>query len=99
MPHSPFLASRQLDHQTPLLRGDAQLGADGKAKLFQPQAAQAQVRDGLVAAVAVGARVVRAADSALPGLAWAARSAQAAAAGGERIGLQVGRRQGRQGVE
>ena len=57
MPHSPFLASRQLNHQPPLLRGDAHLRADGKAKLFQPQAAQAQVRDRLVAAVAVGAGV------------------------------------------
>jgi hypothetical protein len=48
----------------PLLRGDAQLGADGKAPLLQPQAAQAQVWDGLVAAVGVGAGVVRAARGA-----------------------------------
>ena len=51
-------------HQPPLLRSDAQLGADGETQLLQPQAAQAQVRDGLVAAVAVGAGVVRAARGA-----------------------------------
>ena len=51
-------------HQPPLLRSNAQLRADGKAKLLQPQAAQAQVWDGLVAAVGVGAGVVRAARGA-----------------------------------
>lgn len=54
------------------MRGDPQLGTYGEAELLQPQAAEAQVRDGLIAAVIVGAGIAGVADGALAWAAWAA---------------------------